>query len=64
MNELTVNAQALFDGYMALIWWSNAIVGGLFLLDWLARRFGPRLDDWLERQRQSMGDGSNSDRSQ
>lgn len=62
MNGFTANAQAFMDGYMALIWWTNGIVGGLFLHDWLGRRFGPRLEDWLERQRQSVGDGSNSDR--
>ena len=64
MNGFTAIAQALMDGYMALIWWSNGIVGGLFLLDWLGRRFGPWLEDWLERQRQPVGGDSNSDRSQ
>lgn len=63
MNGFTTNAQALINAYMSLIWWINGIVGGLFLLDWLGRRFGHRLEIWLVRQRQSLSDASNSDRS-
>ena len=63
MNGFTANAQAFIDAYMALIWWVNGVVGSLFLLDWLGRRFGHRLEDWLARQQQSVSDGSNSDRS-
>jgi hypothetical protein len=63
MNGITANAQALIDAYMSLIWWVNGVVGSLFLLDWLGRRFGHRLEDWLARQQQSVSDGSNSDRS-
>lgn len=64
MNGFSANAQAFMDGSMSLIWWINGIVGSLFLLDWLGRRFGHRLEDWLARQRQSVSDGGNCDRSQ
>lgn len=52
MHVLTVHPEALADVFMAIIWWTNGIVGSLFALDWAVRRYSPRVEAWIARQRE------------
>lgn len=52
MNVLTAHPEALVDAFMTIIWWTNGVVGTLFALDWVVRRYWPRLEAWIARQRE------------
>lgn len=52
MNVLTSHPEALIDAFMRIIWWTNGVVGSLFALDWAVRRYCPRLETWIARQRE------------
>ena len=52
MKVLTSHPEALADAFMTIIWWTNGVFGSLFAMDWAVRRYFPRLETWIARQRE------------